>query len=156
QTHQRYVEAMVFSPEGKTLATGDVSTIKLWDVDTRRKVATLTDQHVQFIFFSPDGNTLASQGTDGNLKLWSLKTEQVISTIEAKPSEHSASFSPDGKTLAAFTWDGAIRLWDVATRRVLITLQGQSFGFSEIAYSPDGRILASGVNDNTVKLWDTA
>ena len=54
---------MAFSPDGATLATDSRGgTVKLWDVASRRCVATLEghDGAVSSISFSCDGGTLAS------------------------------------------------------------------------------------------------
>ena len=61
--HSRACQAVAFSPDGATLATGSaVGTVKLWDVASRRCVATLEghDGAVSSISFSCDGGTLAS------------------------------------------------------------------------------------------------
>jgi WD40 repeat protein len=69
------VPALVFSPDGKTLASASCEhTVKLWDVKTRKEVAILAG-HAGAVFslaFSPDGKTLASASWDGTIKLWAV------------------------------------------------------------------------------------
>ena len=67
---------MSFSPDGTTFASGSGdNTVKLWDVATRRNIATFEGhtRQVKSVSFSPDGTTLASgSGNDygyGTLKL---------------------------------------------------------------------------------------
>ena len=57
--------ALAFSPEGRTLASGDAQgNVKLWSVSTLRDLMTLASKRypVMSLCFSPDGQTLAAFG----------------------------------------------------------------------------------------------
>ena len=159
-----WLNSVVFSPDGRLLASasGD-STVKLWDVATREKIATL-EGHTDFVWsvvFSPDGRLLASGSPDGTVKLWDVATGREIDTLEGHEGPiTSVSFSPDGRLLASGSYDSTVKLWDVATGRE-IDILGWFFGAHEgpvtsVSFSPDGTMLASGSWDGTVKLWDVA
>jgi hypothetical protein len=82
--HPHWVNAVTFSPDGRTLASGDSNQgqIRLWDLTVRRVLpAPWTNQrakwdahqgHVIDLTFSPDGHTLASGGADCAVKLWKV------------------------------------------------------------------------------------
>jgi WD40 repeat protein len=154
--HQFSVNSVEFSPDSKTLASGsNSSTIKLWNLATRREIATLTGhwKWINSVAFSPDGRTLASGGYDYTIKLWDVATRQEIATLTGD----LPVFSPDGKTLASSGIDDkTIKLWDVATRQEIATLTGHSESVSLVAFSPDGKTLASSSGDKTIKLWDVS
>jgi WD40 repeat protein len=73
--HTADVSAMVFSPDGKMLATGSADrTIKLWDVATRKELATLKGHRgaVLCVAFSGDGKVLVSGSEDKAIKVWDV------------------------------------------------------------------------------------
>ena len=71
---------MAFSPDGHTLASGDIDgAVRLWDVadpaHPRPLGQPLTSSGtgaVCSVAFSPDGHTLASGNDDGTVRLWDV------------------------------------------------------------------------------------
>ena len=154
----RGVSSVAFSPGGTTLASGGGDGIKLWDVSTRRNIATLEEQEVSSVTFSPDGTMLASGSSSRIVKLWDISTRRNIATFEGHTGTvHSVAFSSDGITLASGSSDGTVKLWDVEKKENIATFEGHKSWVSSVAYSPNGTTLASGGGENkTVKLWDIA
>jgi WD40 repeat protein len=73
--HTKMTSAVVFSPDGKTLATGSEDrTIKLWDVATGDELATLKGHagKVTSLAFSADSRMLVSGSEDRTVKLWDV------------------------------------------------------------------------------------
>jgi WD40 repeat protein len=153
-----HVHSVVFSPDGKTLASASFDkTVKLWDVSTGTRLRTLEghSSRVNSVVFSPDGKILGSGSFDQTAKLWEVSTGTVLRTLEGHSDKvSSVAFSPDGKILASGSADKTAKLWDVSSGTKLRTLKGHSKGIKAIALSPDGRTLASGSEDNTIKLWE--
>jgi WD40 repeat protein len=70
-----------FSPDGKYLATCDrENTLKLWDVVSRREVASTKSatDWFQSVRCSPDGKWLAAGSRDATIQVWDLA--QVVAT----------------------------------------------------------------------------
>jgi outer membrane protein assembly factor BamB len=156
--HTSKVLSVVFSPDGKTLATGSADkTIRLWDSATRRQRAVLkghTDA-VWSLAYSPDGKTLVSGSWDGTAKLWNAVTGRELAGFRGHAEEIlSVAISPDGTTMATGSADWTVRLWDLATHKQRSVLTGHKGAVYCLAFSPDGRTLATGSGDEIIKLWD--
>ncbi len=109
---------LVFSPDGKTLASGGWDeTIRPWDVKSGTQFAVLQGHtgRVGSLAFSSDDKTLASGGDDKTIRLWDVGTGHLIGQPLTGSTfvVNGLAFSPDGKTLASEGEDEAVRLWDL-------------------------------------------
>jgi WD40 repeat protein len=67
---------------------------------------------VNSVAYSPDGQTLASGSRDGTIKLWNVKTGNLLQTLTGHSSwVYSVAYSPDGQTLASGSGDKTIKIW---------------------------------------------
>lgn len=156
--HSNEIQSIVFSPDGKILASGSAdNTIKIWDVKKGKEIRTITGHSagVESVAFDPDGKILASGSHDKTTKIWEWRTGEELCTLRGHgDSVKAVAFSPDGQTLATCSRDSTIGIWDVKTSREIHTLTGHSVVVFSVAFHPDGKTLASGSGDKTIKLWD--
>ena len=120
-------------------------------------IRTLTghQRFVSSVAISADRHTLASGSSDWTIKLWNLKTGDLLRTLTGhKNIVWSVAISADGQTLASGSWDQTIRLWNVKTGDLLHTLTGHKDAVWSVAMSADGQTLASGSYDQTIRLWE--
>ncbi|HYI02638.1 MAG TPA: hypothetical protein VD972_42265, partial [Hyalangium sp.] len=153
------VSSVAFSLDGRTLAAGGSSGVRLYDVGSGRERLGLQGytSAVSSVAFSPDGRTLAAGANDGKILLFGMPwSDHYIQLDGHKSLVSSVAFSPDGRTLASGSWDFSVQLWDLGTRRRLRFLKGHSSPVTSVAFSPDGGTLASSGGDKTVRLWDVA
>jgi WD40 repeat protein len=149
------------------LGSGPVEATPKPFVITRQRRGTIS------IAFSPDGKTLATLETDGDVGLWDLsRSEPVIQFRLKVPSREqdrpdgaiyglrdlaNVTFSPDGRMLAAAQPEGWIRLWDLkdgkpTVRAAFPAHEGPVTGV--LSFGPTGTTLFSGGGDHLVRTWD--
>ena len=124
----QYASALVFSPDGKTIAGVLDSGIALWDRDSGKELLRIP---------AAKGLTFKSPYPDG----WE------------KGKAASLAFARDGKTVAAGL-AGEVRVYDAASGNELGRLQAGNDVFKCVAFSPDGARLAAGNEAGQVCLWD--
>jgi len=115
--------------------------------------------YVLDVAYAPDGNTVASAGTDNTVKLWDPKTGDLLHTLSGHMDDvNTIAFSPDATLLAsgAGGWDepgeSTIKLWRVSDGELLDTWPGHSDRVECLAFTPDGgHVISSG--GGTIQAW---
>ena len=114
-----------------------------------------TQGPVWAIAVNPNGRTLASGKTNGQIEIIDLQTGQILHTFSGHSSPVGAlDISPDGRYLATGSGDKTIKIWDLDNSRLVRTIYGHQAWVYDVAFSPDGQTLASVSQDQTLKLWD--
>ena len=152
-------DPIVFSPDGRILAAGKASAVKLWDVATWSELRTL-ETNDKAAPASPTASNpmleaLKSQGI--NVEDFNEMMKSALGAVEASGisglGNAAFAFSPDGRWL--FSENEPSGWWDIATgtkvRGPMPTGQA-SFGngtFGHSAFSPDGRLFAALERDSS-------
>jgi WD40 repeat protein/tRNA A-37 threonylcarbamoyl transferase component Bud32 len=150
---QGEVWSVAFSPDGRTLATGEggaTGTVKLWEAATGKFVRVLpsTKEAISCVIFSPDGQTLAAAHANG-LKLWDVGSGRELRSLPTpRASGRFVVFTPDGKGLVSA--GGVLRFWDLHALRAEVADRTLTGAVNRVAYSPDGRHLITANNNGTL------
>jgi WD40 repeat protein len=178
--HKRNVQCAVFSPDGRTLASGGADgTIRLWEVSSGKtpQVITAHKDGVTGLRFTRDGKQLLSMGRlpggDNNnisfpltdaVRVWDISTGHVVRTF---PGEADfVVFSLDGRRLAGA---GApmryerippngfrigphpqMLVWDSESGRQVMKLLEKA---DTLAFTRDGLLLLAATGES-IRIWE--
>ena len=159
--HISLVEAMAYSPDGKTLATGSFREVTLWDADTgavKARIGGFADRVVA-IAYSADGKQFATGGgaptEDGEIKIFDAAGKPVADIKNGHSDQvFGVAFSPDGKLLATAASDKFVKVFEVPSGKFVKSFEGHTQHVMDVGWTPDGKKLASAGADNIVKVWD--
>jgi WD40 repeat protein len=173
RAHPSWLLGLDFSPDGKLLASGGSdSRIAVWDLATVLRAGTnattITPQtilqghtdKIGSVMFAPSGRKIASCGTDGTVRLWSLRApDRPVPPFETKPADDKNGwwFLDDGKHAIYADVDWQLFLVDLSGNATPQPLRSPRDVMStdRLEVSPDGKIVAVyKYRDHSVQLWN--
>jgi WD40 repeat protein/tRNA A-37 threonylcarbamoyl transferase component Bud32 len=162
---ERVVTDMVFSADGRLLATGSADGwVQLWDVASGRALGMPLEHetgNVQLLF-SPDNRFLfANSASKAAFKdffhggqLWNVATATPGPYLDV-PVPCAGAFSPDGKTIYIGAYKGQILSRKVETGEPAGPAISLPTRVQCLALSADGTVLLAGCLDGTARAWRT-
>ena len=110
---------------------------------------------IQAIAYSHDGETIATGGKDGTIRLWDAASGQPLGSPLAQPcAVTSVAFSRDGRLLLTVGASGPAYLWSPANGEKLAPALEHPGTIHAARFSPDGRTVLTAGDDGTVRFWE--
>lgn len=154
---------VVWSPDGKRIASSDGSTLQVWDAMTGHQslISQGSTQAFLNVAWSPESRYLAlatNENQSVQTQVWDTITGHKISA----PSGYSGwifrgAWSPDGSKIVSASSDGWTALaWNVTSGKQVWSYEAAE-GFDslgDVMWSPDGKHLATGWQDGHVRIFN--
>ena len=106
---------------------------------------------VRTLALSSDDRMLAS-ASSGQLKVWNLKTQSCLRTLECGQALCSA-FLPGDRIVLLGTKTGELELYDISTSTLIESFQAHDGAIWTLAVHPDGKSVVTGSADKQAKSW---
>lgn len=149
--HQRSVQNIGFSPNGKQVFTASMDSIRLWDIKGNfiRSFETGTNANGD-VDFSLNGSYLMAPASPyfsvTNLRLWDIQ-----GNILADINGHSPDFSPDGQSVVTVSGK-SISLWNLKGKPITqVTHKSRVYSPK---FSPDGNSVFTSELGEAAHLWN--
>ncbi|OJD17489.1 hypothetical protein AJ78_02410 [Emergomyces pasteurianus Ep9510] len=96
---------------------------------------------------------MVSSASNGSLKIWNVRTQTCLRTLECGYSLCSA-FLPGDKIVVVGNKNGELEVFDIASSTLLDTIQAHEGPIWALHVHPDGKSMVTGSADKTAKFWD--
>ncbi len=157
--HGQHVDGVIFTRDGKILASGSLSesAVRLWDASTGKQLRVLRQSKGELAFaFSPDGKLLATGAYDQTIRLWDTASGRQREMGGHESDVLSVAFRADGEQMASVGRDGTYRLWRRTSGAELRCSRVGSTLIRRASLSANGGRVAmlDGQEKDFVTLWD--
>jgi WD40 repeat protein len=159
QRHQQLVRSVVWSPDGKFLASGgDDKHVFIWDTTGAVRQDLVHPAGVFSLALSPDGQRIVTaadtqvafyQTTNGNL----LFRSQHSHTQQVTGVAWSSHGPMDVVSVSA---DKSALVWNPTNFKVVQAFHGHQIAIEAVSWSADGLVVATGSNGGVVHVWNAA
>ena len=156
---QEKITSVAVNPSGEWLAFGaqKLGQLLVWEWQSESYVLKQQGHYYDMnsLGFSADGQTIATGGDDGKLKVWNATSGFCQVTF----SEHSAAISAvevskQGQILFSASLDGTVRAFDLVRYRNFRTFTSNSpVQFTCLAVDPSGEIVVAGGSGEAFELY---
>jgi WD40 repeat protein len=155
------VNAVRFSPDGKTLVTGGgelsrSGDIIFFDVATGKAIKTWKEKHADTVLcldYSPDGKRLASGGADKIARVTDIATGKQLNLFEGH-THHvmGVAFRNDGRVLATAGAEGTVVTWDMIIGERKRKIEGWTKEVTSLQFIGATNQIVTSAGDNRIRI----
>ena len=155
------VNAVAFSPDGKTLATGSgepsrTGDITLFALDSGKLITAWAERHTDSVVsldFSPDGKLLASGAADKIARVTEVATGKESHLFEGHTHYVTdVAFRADGRILATAGADGVVNAWDMISGERKKKIEGWKKEVTSLQFIGATNQLVTSAGDNLIRV----
>lgn len=155
------VNAVRFSPDGKTLATGGgelsrSGDIILFDVASGKVTQRWNERHADSVLcldFSPDGKLLASGAADKIARVTEVATGRQTNLFEGHTHHVTGiAFRADGRVLATAGAEGVVNTWDMIVSERKKKIEGWTKEVTSLEFIGATAQIVTSAGDNRVRI----
>ncbi|MBF0320953.1 MAG: serine/threonine protein kinase, partial [Nitrospirae bacterium] len=157
--HGHGITATAFtSGERVAVTTCKDNVVRVWDLSTGNCQMSLSvDNPVTSLLCCSGDTHVLSGNTGGSLRLWDVKTGEVLRIFKGHAAEISSlAFARGGRFLLSASKDGMMILWDFDTGERVKVYRCPSNNITCAAIDEDLAFIATGSTDRNIRLWDCA
>ena len=151
-----------FSPDTRLLVgkkserSSDPESVIIWNVETAERIGCLTDYPAKMenLRFSPNGRHLAAGSSDGEVWVWDIKKERLVTTYtdynsDAQIFPHYAS---EDELVAAVVSDRIVEVWNIEQNEKIDEFEYRGNSRRRTCFSKNGTQLAV-ASPSEIKIW---
>jgi hypothetical protein len=131
--HTSWITGLALDAVAARLVSADFhGNVKAWDyaADAPVPLWSIQDAHqglLRDVAVSPDGELLATAGSDGKVRLWSAADGSPARQLDGHQADvYRCAFHPDGKSLVSGDLLGVVKHWDLASGQAVRDLDASS------------------------------
>jgi WD40 repeat protein len=149
------ISVLLFSSDGRYLASGGASWITVWDLKAGESVCAFqVGTQINSLLFSRDSSTLLVSAGEF-IQLWDIAASRQKQTLVGHQDLVTClAVSPDGNTLVSGSLDRTVKIWDLANGKMKRSYSWPTGPVHALAVAPDGLTAAAGGESGDIVIWD--
>ncbi|HEY3781251.1 MAG TPA: TIR domain-containing protein [Fimbriimonadaceae bacterium] len=149
------VKAVTMTRDGSTGFSGSTDGLRIWDLNSHREIAHLTNAGAVFsMALAPQEELLLTGSFDGSIRIWKLKDGELVT--EVKPHDdivRSVSFSPDGLRFISGSYDKTSHVCSVRKGTTLAILKKHNLAVTRTLFGETSDIAITADAEGMIYMW---
>jgi len=167
--HKYTVSQFCITPDSRKIVTGDLSTVRIWDLETGRCMNVLEDNRLwdlvtgegltKTLLLTPDGKYIVARAQAEDISphivLWDVTSGKRVQRY-AGPKDRllTIAITPDGRYILGGYYNGEIYIWEMITGRIIRTFATDIKRISVMAITHDGQSVLVGGEGGILGCWE--